>query len=289
MLLQTRYVGILLKLVAIVLSVLGFLTFMCRIGVKIADVDRPIFNILFILSALFFSLSVGMYHYGKRLTASTGQEVLSRDTRPPVLYLRSFIDDEMTSTDMTGMLPAFIPHFDKTEEEVLADVLSKIGPCIAIGKPGEKLPKLGMARMYIDDQEWQTTVQDLMSRARIVVIRVGHTNNIWWEIETAVKYVKPERILFLLPFEGSSTFSLRNVVDDYGRFQQKIEKHIPCKLPAYSASKLLEGSLTGILFFESDWTPEIIAFDSMIGGHLSAKALLKKSLKPFLKRFTEEN
>lgn len=290
MLLQNRYTGILLKLGGIIFSVLGLLTFMFRIGVRSAGVDRPIFSVLFIVSGLFFSLSIVMYRYGKKLTASTGKEVLSKDARPPVLYLRSFLDDDMTSTEIEGMLPYFIPHFDKTEEEILARIFSRIGPCIAIGEPGEKLPKLGMARMYLDDQEWQSRVQDLISRASVVVIRVGHTKNVWWEIETAVKLVMPERLLFLLPFEGGSTLFLQNVADDYGRFQREIEKYIPCKLPPYSASRVLKGSLTGVLFFESDWTPQIIAFDSIsIGKRLSAKALLKESLKPFLKRFTKEN
>jgi hypothetical protein len=49
-----------------------------------------------------------------------------------------------------------------TEEEQLAMVMNEIGPFIAIGRPGEQWPELGAARMYVGDDEWQATINNLI-------------------------------------------------------------------------------------------------------------------------------
>jgi hypothetical protein len=51
--------------------------------------------------------------------------------------------------------------------------MSKIGPFVAIGRPGERLPQLGAIRLYVADPEWQEMVTRLMSEAALVVLRAG--------------------------------------------------------------------------------------------------------------------
>ena len=56
-------------------------------------------------------------------------------TAAPVLYLRSFTDDERA-----GKRHKFL-----TEEEHLARALAWMGPLVAVGRPGERLPKVTTA------------------------------------------------------------------------------------------------------------------------------------------------
>lgn len=72
----------------------------------------------------------------------------------------------------------------QTEEEQLAEVMDQVGPFLAVGKPGESLPEVGAARIYVGDDEWQHRVSELMSQARLVVLRAGETANLWWEVKT---------------------------------------------------------------------------------------------------------
>ena len=59
--------------------------------------------------------------------------------------------------------------------------MARVGPVIAIGKPGERLPQLGAARLYVDDDHWRDTIDDLMAESALVVVRAGDTPNLWWE------------------------------------------------------------------------------------------------------------
>jgi hypothetical protein len=78
---------------------------------------------------------------------SASDELASAGARRPILYLRSFEIDEDTSR------PSILEFFGillatSTPEQKLAQQLSRVGPVIAIGRPGEALPPLGAARFY---------------------------------------------------------------------------------------------------------------------------------------------
>lgn len=172
-----------------------------------------------------------------------------RDDRPPVLYLRSFQDDPLsakplaTSYDVTPV----------SEEEALATVMNQVGPFVAVGRPGEPLPELGAARMYVSNEEWQQKVGDLMSRARLAVLRAGKTPGFWWEVARAARNLRPEQLLFLLPFADQ---------EQYGAFQKQAETYFPFKLPDYPARPFFGGgrpaaSVQAILYFESNWAPHV--------------------------------
>jgi hypothetical protein len=258
----------------------------------------------FILSLLGIPLIVygkQSYKRGKLLNARSADNLLSKDTRPPVLYLRSFIEDETTSSEIgpSGLVEiavkslvvsgstVFSYFFNKSEEEHLANIFRKLGPCIAIGIPGEQLPPLGMARMHLPEEEWQAKVQELLSRARAVVLRAGHTKNFWWEVDQAIKLVRPERLLFLLPFPTHPALAGRES-SRYVKFRKDIEQHLPCKLPEFHGASIEEGSLTGVLFFGPDWSPHVVAFHKF-GRTLPLKTLLKKALKPFFAQLKRGN
>ena len=107
----------------------------------------------------------------------SAQEALAADCRPPVLLIRSFSDDMAMiynveyRSDHEGNLvpdiatsrfePALVPH------------LSKFGPMIAVGKPGEVFPAGGAARVHFANEVWQQPVVAMIEQARIIVLVAG--------------------------------------------------------------------------------------------------------------------
>ena len=91
-------------------------------------------------------------------------------------------------------------HPDSTEEEELATVMNEIGPVVAIGCPGEALPELGAYRIYLQHEDWREEVRNLISAAQLVVIRLGMTEGVLWELRTIITHAKAEHVLLLVPW-----------------------------------------------------------------------------------------
>ena len=172
-----------------------------------------------------------------------------------------------------------------TEEEQLAQVVNQaLGPFVAVGKPGEPLPELGAARLYVTDDEWQTTVADLMRRASLVILRAGETEGFWWEVQRAVTELRPQQLVFLIPERPEA----------YARFRERAERYLRCQLPETfpragqddtldrgsgwsrvwltAWSFLVRGAramvrqerpstVRGLVHFRSDWTPSLVPID----------------------------
>lgn len=200
---------------------------------------------------------VGYRCFGRaqRYEALPANEVMAEDTRPPVLYLRSFKDDPRVARQM-GMSGA--DGFRVTNEESeIAAIFKKIGPVIAIGKPGEAMPYVGAARMYVGKGDWQACVQNLMSQARLVILRAGNTEGLWWEIAESVKRVKPEKLIFLIPLNRNG----------YEKFREQAETHFPSRLPEYEGWRIPVTTIRAVLFFDKDWTSHLLPVQQTVSEY----------------------
>lgn len=130
-------------------------------------------------------------------------QALLRDGRDPVLYLRSFDDDE-TAARVDDWADLTV----HPREEQLAAALAVVGPVIAVGRPGEPLPLLGAARFYLPLDDWQGTVGRLMDLSQLIVLRLGHGEGLRWEIERARATQPPEKLILLVP-AGRSELAAR--------------------------------------------------------------------------------
>ena len=163
------------------------------------------------------------------------------------------------------------------------DVLHDFGPCIAIGRPGEKLPHLGAARMYIADDKWQDEVRGLLTSSRLVVLRAGKTKNFLWEVEQSIRNVDPRKIILLIPKKR----------DDYSEFYKLANRSFPRSLPENIGNPNLFlgiASLYGFIYFDEDWTPYFIKFEFRIPfwkRHMSFPVtyVIRDSLAPIYERF----
>jgi hypothetical protein len=84
-------------------------------------------------------------------------------------------------------------------EAAIADEIARLGPFVAIGRPGEVLPQLGAARAYFSDDEWQAAVADWIARARLIVVIAGTTPWVRWELGEIARAGQVGRLLVLLP------------------------------------------------------------------------------------------
>ena len=147
----------------------------------------------------------------RELRPMTAETVQSSD-RAPVLYLRSFEDDQRGAR-IKGSL---------TEEEHLAKVLSQFGPFVAIGRPGEALPEAGATRVYVGDANWQSTVEELLGNANMVIVRTGRTVGLDWEVERAVRILRPQQLVLLV----DNARELRNILERISHVHPQVRTRI---------------------------------------------------------------
>lgn len=237
----------------------------------------PDFPLWFVIVALILMvLGVFSQRYGMRLKAKTAADLLGKDTRSPVLYLRPFDADN----------PSYLRMEGGSEEEHLAAVMNEIGPFVAIGRPGEALPQLGAARMYVENSEWQEQAVALMRRSQLVILRAGGNEGegFWWEVQRSVQEVAPEQLIFLLNF-GKAGYEI---------FRSRAKYYFPIPLPNYSGAWRLTGGLRAVLFFGRNWTPHIVKLrlpfsaifprSSLFRFGSPLPAALRRTLKPVLRQ-----
>ena len=224
--------------------------------------------VCFILFSYFFSL----YRKFKKKKKDTFDK---DNIKPPfVLYLRSFIDDK-TTKKRTSFL-----NDVRSEEEVLVEVLSDIAPVYAIGDPKDKKMPLGASRIYVDNEHWKSTVIDMMNKAAVVVLRLGKTDSFWWEVETAVRNIPLEKVMFVVP--ESKTFS--NVATLY---KILLEHNIDIRNLDVNIEHKKQGSISSFLYFDKNGqavTKEVktLRLTRMV---LSYENILRNTLSGFREKF----
>ncbi len=182
-----------------------------------------------LLAAIFLGVpfGAGLFNLGRAMRAPAYDDVMTRDDRPPVVYLRSFGSEDVQVPEkppgvmgriilrlgdrawffaMPGAIIAWLARLAYTVagrgsnrlEEQLARGVASAGPMIAVGRPGEDVATLGAVRAYLADEDWQQFVIDLLERAQLVLLQIESTEGTWWEFSECVRIVPPERLVLML-------------------------------------------------------------------------------------------
>jgi hypothetical protein len=195
-----RLLGRVLQVVGVAVVFAGLLMFLWAYAE-----DRGGF--LFLGVAIVFIAGPTLWRTGGRLAVIPGEVLLRTDRRPPVLYLRSFDEEERAHRFMRVIRDAFTvtpilgnySQWAPMEQWKFAKLMRRIGPYVTVARPGEHLPELGASPIYLEEDEWQSRVLELMKKARFVVVRAGATPGLRWEIEMLWKHVPPQRVLLIAP------------------------------------------------------------------------------------------
>jgi hypothetical protein len=163
-----------------------------------------------------------LFRTWKECQEPTADEAMALDQRPPILYLRPFQADALALTTLgtrsaankrqvfgkLGILGFFLSTFllgygygrKRRAEELIVDMLAPLGPVIAIGRPGEKVPEMGASRLYVGDNNWKDVVRDFMSRSQLIVMFGGTTPGFAWEVTEAFRNAPFVPTILLLPY-----------------------------------------------------------------------------------------
>ena len=179
-----------------------------------------------------------LFDTGKRHLLPDADKVMDEDPRPPVIYLRSFDDDD-TPVDL---------------EWALADIMETVGPFVAIGRPGDKIPPLGASRSYVADKDWQGFVIKLLDRSALVVLLAGKTEGLHWELGQCGRRIQPSRLVVLVPKDK----------DVYETFRTNVQKSgIRIELPPFpnrDVARFGAGDLCGLVHFDDRWQGTFVPF-----------------------------
>jgi hypothetical protein len=134
--------------------------------------------------------------FRRRINAKSVGEVISLDNRPPVLLLRSFRDDGISADRQEK---TFLGSFLSFEEELAVPLSIMCGPVIAIGQPGERRPRAGAAREYVSHEVWRDHVAERMCAAGVIVVVIGETPGLAWEVAKVRELGLLDRLVLLFP------------------------------------------------------------------------------------------
>ncbi len=178
-----------------------------------------------------FPIAAMLFLLARRLRAKRTLGQLTTDRRPPVLYLRAFAEDDQLISIQNQLAYA-------SEESMLVSTLERLGPVVAIGKPGAKIAHLGAARLYLTQGGWRSVVRKLLGIAELVVIRVADTPGLRWELATARQMLPPHRLVLWFPVGMRK--KRKNALREYLRAELDIAP------PTHEQS--------GFILLNADWT-----------------------------------
>jgi hypothetical protein len=137
---------------------------------------------------------------GKQLAARSIWRAGANDGPAPVLFLRSFEDDQF---DLGGRSRRpwrrwlELWSFRRNLDEMLVDEVAKYGAVVALGRPGETTIPFGASRYYSTHDDWQRIITETARRAHTIVVVAGDTPGVRWEYDLLAREGLLERTVLL--------------------------------------------------------------------------------------------
>jgi hypothetical protein len=165
----------------------------------------------FIAAQIALALAKRFRTRSRRLSMQSAEEAITSDSRPPILFLRPFRDDQVSLA--TAKIPWYIRIVDpgvqaNTLEELIVRNYSHLGPLIAMGNPrdlvtagspdSKKMP-IGVSREYVTEHQWKDHILSWMRRASTIIVAVDESENLLWEIEEITAHDYLTKTIFLIP------------------------------------------------------------------------------------------
>jgi hypothetical protein len=176
----------------------------------------------------------------KQLRAGANREL--RDRRPPVLYLRSFGEDGTAAPEpMWPLVVALLSgmpfiRIRRTFEQDIEREFKNLGPLVALNRPEDELPELGAHRVAAGPEGWQRTVEELLNRAALVIVRAGDSPSLLWEIQLVFAKVPRHRIVLFLQIGDDTNHDIQEI--RYRRFRETVAA-VGIFLPAHRNGRSL--------------------------------------------------
>jgi hypothetical protein len=171
-------------------------------------------------AAALLLVSAGLRNAGRWISRQSFEGQVSRDLRPPILFLRAFRDDQSRLPQGTFLLRLLRAELGRRRlDHILVEDFSRFGPVVALGRPGERMRPFGAARVYLEDRGWQAKVVDLAEKSGHIVMVAEDSAGVVWEIETLLNPALRSKTIFLatqLPIDLRSCSQLRSLLPGEG-------------------------------------------------------------------------
>ena len=148
------------------------------------------------LIGLITAVPTGMYLIQRGKSQLLMDERIRNDPRPPAIYLRAFKQESQFFVagpysqygQWAQSLHAVFSEDDQNiglalEEYLGQEITKSIGPFLALGSPEDYLAPPGAARLYAKDEEWKTRLDELVRKARCIIVELSKSDNLRWEFE----------------------------------------------------------------------------------------------------------
>ena len=201
--------------------------------------------------------------FGLRLRSPNAAALMQKDSRPTVLYLRSFEHDDLMEDSDSA--------FRRGADEQLLSAMNFLGPVISIGKPTEKIPRLGAARIKMKTADWQAQARELMERSQLLILRSGFTEELLWEFGESSRLSKPKPLLICAPIPQED--SVTNKQQQFERFKRALAKSFP------SAAAALPDQFANTGYFFFDTNGQMTEFPTTRSAHLEILERLHPGLR----------
>jgi hypothetical protein len=147
---------------------------------------------------------------GRAMALPSAEAIRKIDPRRPILYLRAFADDYTFIKVQERALAAQITSEDPAVsfETSFTGHLANYGPVIAIGDPST-LPTEGAARAY--PSNWQDTVKKWLSEAELIVLALGNSPGVQWEMKLIADQRLISKTIFIVPPGGGTEVGWRRL------------------------------------------------------------------------------
>lgn len=156
-----------------------------------------------ILGLTVLGASVALYRFARRISMSRPSPMVLADQRPSILYLRSFADDKLRLRVAPFARPSLLERLSSRRkqgfEEIMAEELRQYGPLVAVGEPGRRLAPIGFVREYLPDADWRRHVQQRMYHSGVIIVTVGRSRGLEWEIQELIHTGAWRKVVFVFP------------------------------------------------------------------------------------------
>lgn len=198
-------------------SWLVFHIFASLLGGEGFGAERYPVAIVITLLLFAFALSIGLWlRFLVRRAARLAQRFMRRsledvqhvDERAPILFLRSFLNDQVALPPKRFDLEQWLFDGGSRRANLDQTLLTEgtvFGPMVALGDPSDPAPPYGAARGYFEHADWQAAVARLCRESAGIVMVLDRTEGVEWEVRHLSEGRYAAKTLLLLSPEDAET------------------------------------------------------------------------------------
>jgi hypothetical protein len=123
--------------------------------------------------------------------------------------------------------------------------------------------------MYVSNEDWQSVATDLMERSQLVILQVGETRGLQWELDRVDELKQPGEVILFTPF--GLFRNTKRKESAYSAFHEWAPTCIPGEFPA-------EIGKASFLYFEpgTGWTAKTLTYKGVVDAAHPRSELLRK-------------